>query len=102
MAKTGDAATMFLADMKTPGIHVERILDTIDSSMPGGHAVVKLDSVRVAASQVLGAVNEGFRYAQIRLAPARLTHCMRWWGLAERAHHIATQYACVRRAFSKP
>jgi acyl-CoA dehydrogenase len=102
MAKTGDAATMFLADMKTPGIHIERVLDTIDSLMPGGHAVVRLDSVRVPASQVLGKVNEGFRYAQIRLAPARLTHCMRWWGLAERAHHIAVQYACARRAFGKP
>jgi acyl-CoA dehydrogenase len=102
MAKTGDAATMFLADIKTPGIHIERVLDTIDSSMPGGHAVVRLDSVRVPASQVLGKVNEGFRYAQIRLAPARLTHCMRWWGLAERAHHIAVQYACARRAFGKP
>ena len=102
MAKTGEAATMFLADMKTPGIHIERVLDTIDSSMPGGHAVVRLDSVRVPINQVLGDVNEGFRYAQIRLAPARLTHCMRWWGLAERAHEIAVQYACARRAFGKP
>ena len=40
MAKTGEGATMFLADMNSPGIHIERVLDTIDSSMPGGHAVV--------------------------------------------------------------
>ncbi len=102
MAKTGEGATMFLADMSTPGIGVERVLDTLDSSMPGGHAVLRLTDVRVPADQVLGAVNEGFRYAQIRLAPARLTHCMRWWGLARRAHDIATAYARQRHAFGKP
>ncbi len=102
MAKTGEGATLFLADMYSPGIRIERVLDTIDSSMPGGHAVVNLQDVRVPQDQVLGAVNEGFRYAQIRLAPARLTHCMRWWGLAQRAQDIAVQYASKRQAFSKP
>ncbi|MCZ6710215.1 MAG: acyl-CoA dehydrogenase family protein [Gammaproteobacteria bacterium] len=102
MAKTGAAATMFLADMDTPGISIERVLDTIDSSMPGGHAVVRLDSVRVPADQIMGELDEGFRYAQVRLAPARLTHCMRWWGAAKRAHDIATNYACRRVAFGKP
>ena len=102
MARTGEGATLFLADMNSPGICIERVLDTIDSSMPGGHSVVGLDKVRVPQNQVLGAVNEGFRYAQIRLAPARLTHCMRWWGLALRAHDIAVQYASTRQAFGKP
>ena len=102
MARTGTSATMFLADMTTPGIVVERVLNTIDESMPGGHAIVQLNDVRVAGQQVLGAVDEGFRYAQVRLAPARLTHCMRWWGAAKRAHDIATQYACTRKAFGKP
>lgn len=102
MAKTGEHATMFLADMDTPGIHIERILDTIDNSMPGGHAVIVLDKVRVPASQILGEVDLGFKYAQVRLSPARLTHCMRWWGTAKRAHDIASQYACTRMAFGKP
>jgi acyl-CoA dehydrogenase len=102
MARTETAATMFLADLDTPGIHIERVLETIDDSMPGGHALVRLDQVRVPASQVLGAPEEGFRYAQLRLAPARLTHCMRWWGAAQRAHDIAAAYACERRAFGKP
>tara|TARA_A100001037_G_scaffold306189_1_gene349748 strand:- start:4462 stop:5634 length:1173 start_codon:yes stop_codon:yes gene_type:complete len=101
MAKTGESATMFLADMDTPGISIDRILDTIDSSMPGGHAVINLEGVRVPADQILGAADEGFRYAQVRLAPARLTHCMRWWGAAERAHDIAADYACTRSAFGK-
>ena len=64
--------------------------------------MVSLKDVRVPASQVLGEVDLGFRYAQIRLAPARLTHCMRWWGSAKRAHDIAIGYACQRRAFGKP
>lgn len=102
MARTGEHATMFLMEMTTPGIAIERVLDTLDASMAGGHAVVNLNGVRVHESQVLGRVNEGFRYAQVRLAPARLTHCMRWWGAAHRAHDIAVAYACRRRAFGQP
>jgi acyl-CoA dehydrogenase len=101
MAKTGASATMFLTDMDAPGIRIERVLDTIDNSMPGGHAVVQLAGVRVPRDQVLGEVDQGMRYAQVRLAPARLTHCMRWWGAAKRAHDIALDYACTRRAFGK-
>ena len=86
-------ATIFLTPMSAPGIHIERVLDTLDQYMTGGHAVVRLDGLRVHESQVLGRVGEGFRYAQVRLAPARLTHCMRWLGAARRAHDIATDYA---------
>ena len=102
MARTEERATMFLVDMPSPGMTVERVLDTIDNSMPGGHAVVVLDRVRVPADQILGEEGRGFDYAQVRLAPARLTHCMRWWGTARRAHDIATDYACRRLAFGKP
>lgn len=102
MARTGESATMFLTEMNAPGIRIERVLDTMDQGIPGGHAVIALDRLRVHASQVLGAVDEGFRYAQVRLAPARLTHCMRWWGAAQRAHDVAVDYACRRRAFGKP
>lgn len=102
MARTETGATMFLVPMDTPGIRIERVLDTIDSSMPGGHAVIALDNVRADDDQILGAPEEGFRYAQVRLAPARLTHCMRWWGAARRAHDIASAYACRRMAFGKP
>lgn len=101
MARTEHSATMFLVPMSAPGIAIERILDTIDSSMPGGHAVVRLDGVEVGEDAVLGAVDEGFRYAQVRLSPARLTHCMRWWGAAKRCHDIAAAYATRRQAFGK-
>jgi acyl-CoA dehydrogenase len=88
--------------MSMPGIHIERVLDTLDQYMTGGHAVIRLDGLRVPETAVLGRVGEGFRYAQARLAPARLTHCMRWLGAARRAHDIATHYARCRSAFGKP
>ncbi len=94
-------ATMFMTPMDAPGIRIERLLDTLDSSFTGGHAVVRFEGLRVPADAVLGAVGEGFTYAQIRLAPARLTHCMRWLGSAIRAHHVATDYARQRTAFGK-
>jgi acyl-CoA dehydrogenase len=77
-------------------------MHTVDHTMPGGHGVLTLQDVRVPKELVLGTPHEGFRNAQVRLAPARLTHCMRWWGAALRAHHIATAYACRRQAFGKP
>jgi len=102
MAKTEEGATLFLVDLPDPAIRIERVLDTIDSSMPGGHAIISLDGLRVPADQMLGASGEGFKYAQIRLSPARLSHCMRWYGACVRANEIATAYAVKRQAFGKP
>jgi len=105
MARTGSAdrvkATMFLVDLPHPAIRIERLIDTIDSSMPGGHALVVIDDLRVPQANVLGEVDEGFRYAQVRLSPARLSHCMRWFGGAARADEIARAYATTRKAFGK-
>jgi len=103
MAKGEDGrATMFLADMDQPGIRIARVMDTLDQGFAGGHAVVEVEGLRVPAADVLGAAGEGFRYAQVRLAPARLTHCMRWLGAARRAQDIAVAYAAKREAFGKP
>lgn len=95
-------ATMFLVPMDAPGITIERYVDTLDSQFVGGHAVMRFTDVRVEASQVLGEVGKGFQYAQVRLAPARLTHCMRHLGGARRAHDIATEYTRERLAFGSP
>ncbi len=101
MAKSDDGACMFLVDLPDPAIRLERVLDTIDSSMPGGHAVVTIENLRVPNDQMLGESGEGFKYAQIRLSPARLSHCMRWLGACIRANEIATAYTCEREAFGK-
>jgi acyl-CoA dehydrogenase len=103
MAKMEDgSATMFLADMDQPGIRLERLMDSLDACFVGGHGVLQIENLRVPASDVLGEIGRGFRYAQIRLAPARLTHCMRWLGQARRAHDVATAYARKRKAFGRP
>jgi acyl-CoA dehydrogenase len=101
MAKCGDGACMFMVHLPNPAIVVERVLDTIDSSMPGGHAVVRIRELRVPTHQMLGQPGEGFAYAQVRLSPARLSHCMRWLGACIRAHEIATDYAKRRHAFGR-
>lgn len=101
MARTEEGATMLLSDMNAPGIRIERILDTIDQGFAGGHAVLRFENLRVPVENVLGAPGQGFKYAQVRLAPARLTHCMRWLGAATRAHDIARRYAATRQAFGK-
>ena len=95
-------ATMFLTAMKRDGIIHERQLDSLDSCFTGGHGQLRFDNLRIPASDVLGEIGKGFRYAQVRLAPARLTHCMRWLGAARRAHDIACDYARTRDAFGKP
>ena len=101
MAKADQGACMFLVDLPNPAIRIEHVPNTIDNSMPGGHATVVIDDLRVPADQMLGEAGEGFKYAQIRLSPARLSHCMRWHGCCERAHEIASDYANRRSAFGK-
>jgi acyl-CoA dehydrogenase len=101
MAKAEEGACMFLVDLPDPAIRIDHVPNTIDSSMPGGHATLTIDNLRVPADQMLGVAGEGFKYAQIRLSPARLSHCMRWLGCCIRAHEIATDYANRRTAFGK-
>lgn len=101
MAKSADGACMFLVDLPDPAIRIDRVPNTIDNSMIGGHAVLTIDGLRVPADQMLGNSGEGFTYAQVRLSPARLSHCMRWLGACIRANEIATDYANRRVAFGK-
>jgi acyl-CoA dehydrogenase len=102
MARMEDGnATMFLSDMDRPGIEIVRTMDALDSCFTGGHGVLRFKDLRVAAKDVLGEIGRGFRYAQVRLAPARLTHCMRWLGQARRAQDAALGYARIRQAFGR-
>ncbi|MFF0450299.1 acyl-CoA dehydrogenase family protein [Streptomyces sp. NPDC004609] len=104
MARTGGGdrspeATMFLVPTDTPGYTLERHMPTLDNGFVGGHCELRFDGLRVGDNAVLGEPGKGFAYAQIRLAPARLTHCMRWLGVARHAHDIAVRYAANRTAF---
>lgn len=105
MARTSGApgdrggATMFLVDADNPGMKLVRHIDTLDESLYGGHCELLFDNCVVPDEAVLGEVDEGFRYAQVRLGPARLTHCMRWLGIARRAQDIAVARAAERELF---
>jgi alkylation response protein AidB-like acyl-CoA dehydrogenase len=105
MARTSGApgerggATMFLAPADTRGLEVKRHNPTKDRSMVGGHCEVTFTDLVVPQTAVLGEVDRGFEYAQVRLGPARMTHVMRWLGAARHAHDAATQYVAERRAF---
>jgi acyl-CoA dehydrogenase len=99
MALTEQGATMFLVDAGNPGMRIERLIEVTDRCFAGGHAEVHFEDCLVGEEAVLGAVGEGFRYAQVRLAPARLTHCMRWLGAARRAQDFALDRASQREAF---
>jgi acyl-CoA dehydrogenase len=95
-------ATMFLVPMDTPGVRVGEPIHTIDRYIDGGHPHLHLDGVQVGDDAVLGEAGRGFRYAQVRLGPARLTHCMRWLGLARRSLDIALDRAEKRSLFGAP
>jgi len=107
MARTSDdpdprrGATMFLVDAGAPGFTIERHIDSLDQTFLGGHCEVRFAGCRVGPEAVLGAVDEGFMHAQVRLAPARLTHCMRWLGIARRANEIAARRAVERHGAGK-
>jgi acyl-CoA dehydrogenase len=97
-----DGPTLFLCDGNTPGIKLERVMNTMDRNYVEGHGVVTFADLRLPASAVLGEVGQALRYAQLRLAPARLTHCMRWLGAAVRAQSIAAEHARTRTSFGRP
>ncbi|HLV75087.1 MAG TPA: acyl-CoA dehydrogenase family protein [Vulgatibacteraceae bacterium] len=105
MARTsgepGDAggASMFLAPADREGIELTRHIGTVDVSMLGGHCELVFTDVFVPDEDVLGDIDQGFRAAQVRLGPARMTHVMRWTGAARRAHEVAVRYAADRTAF---
>jgi acyl-CoA dehydrogenase len=99
---TRTSATMFIVDMTNPGVRVGEPIHTVDRYIDGGHPHVHFEDVEVDDEAVLGQAGEGFRAAKVRLGPARLTHCMRWLGLARRSLDIALDRAETREVFGAP
>lgn len=100
-APTHRRASAFLVPTDTPGYRIVRAVPTMGGHGLGGHCEVEYRNVRVPDSAVLGEVGDGFRMAQVRLGPARLTHCMRWLGVAQRSLEIAIARAKERDAFGR-
>ena len=101
LAQTDEGATLFIVDADRPGYDVLRNIGTMDGFQIGGHGEIRLIDCDVDESAVLGEVGKGFSYAQERLEPARLSHCMRFIGRASRAMEIAQQYALQRSSFGQ-
>ena len=88
MARTSDdprrGLTAFLFDRDEPGWHIDRRIPIMGPEEHGGHCELVFDELVLPADRVLLGEGLGLKVTQIRLGPARLTHCMRWLGLAKR------------------
>jgi acyl-CoA dehydrogenase len=106
IARTSDdprrGLTAFLFHRDQPGWRIERRIPIMGPEEHGGHCELVLDGLEVSRDNVLMEVGDGLKVTQIRLGTARLTHCMRWLGLARRAMEIAIERVQSREAFGKP
>ncbi len=103
MAKTSDdprsGLTAFLYHRDEPGWQIERRIGIMGPEEHGGHCELSFDGLELDDDRILMGVGKGLKVTQIRLGLARLTHCMRWLGLAKRAVAIAADYAAQRKGF---
>jgi acyl-CoA dehydrogenase len=100
MARTSDdprrGLTAFLFHKDQPGWKIDRRIEIMGPEEHGGHCEISFDGLRIPDADRLMEVGDGLRLTQMRLGPARLTHCMRWGGLARRSLEIATEYVSRR------
>lgn len=106
MARTGEdpkrGASMFLVDKTTPGVRYLRDVPVMGPLVLDHHeGELTFEKVKLTDEALLGAEGDGFALAQARLIPARLTHCMRWLGLAERTLSLCREYVTTRLSFGK-
>lgn len=103
VARTSDdprhGLTAFLYHKDQPGWRIVRRIGIMGPEEHGGHCELEFDGLEIPAENVLLGEGKGLKITQIRLGPARLTHCMRWLGLSKRCVEIATAYAAERHGF---
>ncbi|MGI9304924.1 MAG: acyl-CoA dehydrogenase family protein [Gammaproteobacteria bacterium] len=103
VARTSDdprkGLTAFLFDRDDPGWEIVRRIPIMGPEEHGGHCELKFRGLEIPDENRLMEVGDGLKVTQIRLGTARLTHCMRWLGLARRALEIASDYVKDRQAF---
>ena len=91
--------TAFLYHKDQPGWRIKRRIGIMGPEEHGGHCELEFDGLEIPAENVLLGEGKGMKITQIRLGPARLTHCMRWLGLSKRCVEIAGAYAAERYGF---
>lgn len=99
LAMTDDGPTQFIVDTDQPGYQLARTIGAMDPYAIGGHGDLVFTDCWVSEQAVLGQIGKGLDYAQVRLEPARLSHCMRFIGRARRALEIAQDYVNQRSSF---
>jgi acyl-CoA dehydrogenase len=102
IAKTSDdkrkGLTAFLFERNQPGWRIVRRIPVMGPEEHGGHCELEFDGLEIPDENRLMNVGDGLKVTQIRLGTARLTHCMRWLGLARRSLGIAADYVAQREA----
>jgi acyl-CoA dehydrogenase len=101
LAQTPEGPTQFIVRTDNAGYELVREIPAIDPYAIGGHGEIKFTNCFVRDEDVLGEVGQGFVYAQQRLEPARLSHCMRLMGRARRALELAQEYVTQRVSFGQ-
>ena len=96
-ARRGLSAFMFDADQ--PGWELVRRIPIMGPEEHGGHCELQFDGLEIPDADRLMEVGDGLKLTQIRLGTARLTHCMRWLGMAKRAIEICSPYVQTRDSF---
>ena len=103
IARTSDdprrGLTGFMYHKDQPGWRITRRIPIMGPHEHGGHCEIEYDGLEIPEENILLKVGDGLRITQIRLGPARLTHCMRWLGFAKRCMEIAQEYVGRREAF---
>ena len=103
IARTSDdirkGLTAFLVRAGTPGLEVGRRIPIMGPEEHGGHCELRIEGLEIPDEDRLMEVGDGLKVTQIRLGTARLTHCMRWLGMAKRALEIAAPYVAERDSF---
>jgi acyl-CoA dehydrogenase len=95
-----EGTSLFLVPADAEGVEIVRDVPHVGGELLGSsHAEIRYEDVRVPAENLLGEENRGFAHAQQRLGPARLTHCMRYTGMAARSLEVAKAYTAEREAF---
>jgi acyl-CoA dehydrogenase len=88
--------SMFIVPTDTPGYQFIREIPVMGDESLGGHCELRFVDMRVPVNSMLGERGGGFALAQARLGPGRITHCMRWIGVAQRALELMIARASER------